>query len=313
MKLYNVVLDCTDSPMSRYLISDAAVWSGKPLVSASALRTEGQLMVLNNPPNCGPCYRCVFPKPPPAESVVSCGEGGILGPVVGVMGVLMALEAVKIITSNISKNRDIYSNRDMPSSNDVPSMLLFSTHSNPSFRNVRLRGKRPNCIACSGTPTTVKDTLPLDLVDYTNFCGIKKSVNLLDREERISAKEMLRIQQDGKVPLILDVRDVTQFEICHINGSINIPWSSIESTWDSKADETSGREPSEDISDTFARLRSKPDVSIHVICRFGNDSQLAVRKLKELGFDNGGRRWVGDIRGGLQSWRCDVDSSWPEY
>jgi len=105
MENYDLVLDCTDHPASRYLISDAAVLCGKLLISGSALRTEGQLMVLNNPPSTshqeagGPCYRCIFPKPPPIESVVSCGDGGILGPVVGVIGVLMALEAIKLIAS----------------------------------------------------------------------------------------------------------------------------------------------------------------------------------------------------------------------
>jgi adenylyltransferase/sulfurtransferase len=102
---YDLVLDCTDHPTSRYLISDICVLLHKPLISASALRTDGQLIVLNSPPlpagdaSGGPCYRCVFPKPPPAESVVSCGDGGILGPVVGTMGVLQALEAVKLITA----------------------------------------------------------------------------------------------------------------------------------------------------------------------------------------------------------------------
>ena len=99
---YDLVLDCTDNPATRYLISDTCVLLGKPLVSASALRIDGQLMVLNNPPlpagdpKGGPCYRCIFPKPPPPESVVSCGDGGILGPVVGVMGVLQALEAIRV-------------------------------------------------------------------------------------------------------------------------------------------------------------------------------------------------------------------------
>jgi adenylyltransferase and sulfurtransferase len=78
MKQYNIIVDCTDSPATRYLISDSAVVCSKPLVSGSALGTEGQLTVY-----CyrgGPCYRCVFPQPPPAESVLTCGEGGILGP-----------------------------------------------------------------------------------------------------------------------------------------------------------------------------------------------------------------------------------------
>ncbi|EHK50419.1 hypothetical protein TRIATDRAFT_297199, partial [Trichoderma atroviride IMI 206040] len=102
---YDLVLDCTDHPTSRYLISDICVLLSKPLVSASAFQTSGQLIVLNNPPGKGPCYRCVFPKPPPPESVVGCGEGGIIGPVVGTMGVLQALEAIKLIVRGDHLNK----------------------------------------------------------------------------------------------------------------------------------------------------------------------------------------------------------------
>ncbi|KAI4242812.1 MAG: hypothetical protein L6R42_010910 [Xanthoria sp. 1 TBL-2021] len=100
---YDLILDCTDHPATRYLISDAAVLTGKPLISASALGMEGQLLVLNDTWQVKDrqpgryCYRCVFPKPPPAETVLTCGEGGIFGPVVGVMGVLMATTALRTL------------------------------------------------------------------------------------------------------------------------------------------------------------------------------------------------------------------------
>ena len=100
------MLDCTDHPTSRYLVSDACVLLRRPLVSASAFQTSGQLVALNSPPGRGPCYRCVFPRPPPPESVVGCGEGGIVGPVVGVMGVLQALEAIRIISSGGLEQED---------------------------------------------------------------------------------------------------------------------------------------------------------------------------------------------------------------
>ena len=309
MKDYDVILDCTDNPKSRYLISDTAVLSGKPLVSASALRAEGQLMVLNNPVNQGPCYRCVFPKPPPAESVVSCGEGGILGPVVGVMGVLMALEAIKLLVSKAWSKYDTHAHGDTHASKYIPSMLLFSAYSNPYFRSIRLRGKRPNCVACSKQHVPIEDTSLLKLNDYTSFCGVKNPVDLLDPQERIGPKEMQQLQQDGNSPLILDVRETTQFDICHIDGSINIPYSSIESDWNDSA------KVSQDLSDAFSHLNAdfKHNTPIHVMCRFGNDSQLVVRKLKKLGLDDDGRRWIGDVRGGLQSWKRDVDPLWPEY
>ena len=317
---YDVVLDCTDHPTSRYLISDAAVLVGRPLVSASALRTDGQLMVLNNPlnnhgnANGGPCYRCVFPKPPPAESVIACGEGGILGPVVGVMGVLMALEAIKIIAST---NKTVGENAPgglSGTTGDTPSMLLFSAHNNPPFRTVRLLGKRARCIACSDAATITKESLASGSLDYTVFCGINKQIAVLDESERVKAKDVLESNHNGKIPLILDVRDATQFGICHIDGSINVPYSLIESASRARQDQDSEDRSLGALRDALSQSETRSeDSSIYVLCRFGNDSQLAVRKLKQLGFDNDGRRRIEDVKGGLLSWKRDVDPSWPEY
>lgn len=92
---YDVILDATDNVVTRYLLNDACVLAGKPLVSGSALQLEGQLTVYNY--NNGPCYRCIFPTPPPPEAVTNCGDGGVIGAVTGVIGALQALEAIKII------------------------------------------------------------------------------------------------------------------------------------------------------------------------------------------------------------------------
>ncbi len=233
---YDVVLDCTDAPASRYLISDVCVVLGKPLVSASALKTEGQLVVLNNPPRLPglagrPCYRCIFPKPPPAESVVSCGEGGILGPVVGVMGVLQALEAIKVITAN---NAEVNGN-DMhvdggTSFPNPPSMLLFSAYGSPQFRSVRLRSRKPNCAACSAQSRINSDVIQSGLFDYIQFCGTLAPVNELSPSERMSAAQLaknLHCDATGseETPIIIDTRDKTQFDLAHLDGSYNIPFS----------------------------------------------------------------------------------------
>jgi adenylyltransferase/sulfurtransferase len=178
------VLDCTDHPTSRYLISDACVLTGKPLVSASALKTEGQLIVLNNPPkppeelSGGPCYRCIFPKPPPAESVLSCGEGGILGPVVGIMGVLQALEAIKVLTK---QDKTANTNPSTTKGVEEPpraSLLMFSAYSNPQFRTMRLRSRRDTCAACSAERTISADSLTSGSLDYIAFCGRTAPVNV---------------------------------------------------------------------------------------------------------------------------------------
>ena len=311
MEDYNLVLDCTDHPASRYLISDAAVLSGKPLISGSALRTEGQLMVLNNPPSTshqevgGPCYRCIFPKPPPIESVVSCGDGGILGPVVGVIGVLMALEAIKLIVSG-----DTYSLTS--DKNVAPSMLLYSAYNTPPFRQVRLRGKRPKCTGCSTSGSITKHILNSGSIDYKVMCGITSPLDVLKQDERIHVRELKNNLDAGNKPhILLDVRDETQYGICNLEGSVNVPISAIEGMTGSR-DIVQNSDPT--INRFIASLEHLPfDAPIYTICRLGNDSQLVVRKLKSLGYDNDGQRWIGDIKGGYRAWRQHVDPEWPEY
>ena len=274
-------------------------------------------MVLNNPPSTqdglegGPCYRCVFPNPPPAETITTCGEGGILGPVVGVMGVLMALEAIKIMTSKSRISNTSRKDAKNEPSTETASMLLFSAYSSPSFRTVRLRGKRKRCAACSSQPTISKDSLTSGSLDYATFCGVNPPVRVLRPDERVDAKSFSIAQkQDKNDRLVIDVREKTQYDICHLDGSINIPFSEIESSLPSLA-------PAPDSlrSNTLSSLVYDPSKGdpIYVLCRFGNDSQLAVRKLKEAGFDNNGKRWIGDVQGGLRAWKQDVDPTWPEY
>ena len=318
---YDVVLDCTDHPTSRYLISDAAVLSRKPLVSASALRTEGQLMVLNNPPSSlnlepgGPCYRCVFPNPPPADSVIGCSEGGILGPVVGVMGVLMAFEAIKILASDSPSMQSLSKDEGVASSEPMPRMLLFSAYSEPQFRQVRLRGKRPLCIACSVEATITREALESGALDYAAFCGLNTSVEASDSAERIQAKELERRRTQPNSPyILLDVRDETQFGICNFPGSINIPLSVIEAlSYNTGRIVDAAQSEQHRKKLDVLRQQQPPNQPIYTICRFGNDSQIAVRKLRELGYDNDGKRRIGDIQGGLQAWAQDVDPQWPQY
>ncbi|BCR88485.1 urmylation protein [Aspergillus chevalieri] len=315
-KDYDLILDCTDNPATRYLISDTAVLLGKPLVSASALRTEGQLMVLNNPPRPagdatgGPCYRCVFPKPPPANSVVSCADGGILGPVVGTMGLLQALEAIKVITASDSTPRN------------PPSLLIFSAYSSPQFRSIKLRSRRANCAVCSAEAKVSLDTLKSGSTDYEFFCGTATPETLLSPEERISPQEYRARHPDtfaaGTTPAVdgkhtmIDVREKVQFDICNIDNSINIPISSILSSRPTPAAEDGIPAP---LPSWLPRDIASPDSTdpVYVVCRLGNDSQVAVKRLKELGLDRGGQRFIGDIQGGLHAWRRQVDPEWPEY
>lgn len=272
-------------------------------------------MVLNNPPKPpgdsygGPCYRCIFPKPPPPESVLSCGEGGILGPVVGVMGVLQALEAIKVITSMQTPTFGASppGAPDTPVSNttglgssssevEKPTLLMFSAYSSPQFRTVRLRARRPDgCAACSGLGAITRESMLSGSLDYVAFCGMTSPINLLPPEARISASDFADLRPDGSHVLI-DVRDETQFTICALRGSLNVPWTGNADTWLQQA--------------AMRGALNEDGKQRYVVCRVGNDSQLAARAM----MDRMGRTYgIMDIRGGFQAWRQEVDNEWPDY
>uniref|UniRef100_UPI00358F87FD adenylyltransferase and sulfurtransferase MOCS3 isoform X2 n=1 Tax=Myxine glutinosa TaxID=7769 RepID=UPI00358F87FD len=170
IKQYNIVADCSDNVPTRYLVSDACVLAQVPLVSASALRMEGQLTVY-----CckgGPCYRCINPEPPSPDTVTNCADGGVFGVVPGVMGSLQALEVLKIAAVFSAS----YSER----------LLLFDGLSG-RFRTVRIRGRQKHCIACGDS------SLIPPLPDYESWCGTTandkcRHLMLLNKEERIEVQ-----------------------------------------------------------------------------------------------------------------------------
>ncbi|EMC95696.1 hypothetical protein BAUCODRAFT_71821 [Baudoinia panamericana UAMH 10762] len=303
---YDLVLDCTDHPTSRYLVSDACVIAQKPLVSASALKTEGQLIVLNNPPrppgdaSGGPCYRCVFPTPPPAESVLSCGEGGILGPVVGVMGVLQALEAVKLLTAKPKPQANFVNlTTDFGDTESTkPSLLMFSAYSMPQFRSVRMRPRRKDCAVCSAQPTISAQSLTSGSLDYIAFCGVTTPVNLLPPALRMTASDFSQLPRDGSNVLI-DVRDETQYAICALRGSINVPWTGNADSWLEQG--------------VLRGALAQDGRDRYIICRLGNDSQLAAKAVIDRMSDQLAFATVKDIKNGFRAWRAEVDPSWPDY
>lgn len=316
---YDVVLDCTDHPTSRYLISDICVLLQKPLVSASALRTDGQMIVLNCPAapqgapgSAGkPCYRCVFPKPPPPESVVSCGEGGVLGPVVGVMGVLQAGEALKIIAGG----QHLPEGSRPTMEPQPPSLLLFSSPGNgpPSFRNVRMRGRRGDCLACSAASTMTLTSFRSGSLDYVQFCGGAPGLplSILAPEERISASEYHGLLSSSRIDeehLLLDVREREHFAISAIEGAVNVPYSIIQQGRERNG---TGEAADDEIQPDWIPPALPHHVPIYVVCRVGDNSQLVTRKLKEMGLDRSGERFIGDIRGGMRAWKEEVDETLP--
>ncbi|CAJ0650837.1 21119_t:CDS:10 [Entrophospora sp. SA101] len=207
IKSYDIVIDATDNVATRYLLNDACVILGKPLVSGSALRMEGQLTVYNHKD--GPCYRCMFPKPPPPESVLNCADGGVLG---------VALLAIKIAIN-------------MEEGEKPHNLLLFSAADYPLFRSMKLRSKKPNCSVCGENPTITQ------LQNYVQFCGtgaLDKSpdVKLLNHEERINVKTYNEIRLQCITHVLIDVRENVQFDICHLPGSINIPLQNLSTRLD---------------------------------------------------------------------------------
>ena len=151
IKDYDIVVDGSDNFPTRYLVNDACVIAKKPLVHAGIFRYDGQIMTIL--PGKGPCYRCLFPEPPPAGAVPNCQEGGILGAVAGVLGVLQANEALKFIL----QSGELLSGR----------LLIFNALDS-SFRTVKVP-KDKDCPVCSEHPTVTK------LIDYQEFCSLKKN------------------------------------------------------------------------------------------------------------------------------------------
>jgi adenylyltransferase/sulfurtransferase len=220
------------------------------------------------------------------------------------MGVLQALETIKVITKQpVEETQE-------PTASDRPALHIFSAYSNPPFRTIRLRGRRGNCAVCSSAATVTLHTLRSGSTDYVQFCGSANPPQLLSAQERISASEYKQISETKLSYTIIDVRDQTQFNICKLENSINIPITQLMN------------ETTTTNVDAAERLRSllppnTPTVDdkdpIYFVCRLGNDSQLAVQKFKELGLDRNGERFIGDIRGGFKSWKSEVDPEWPEY
>ncbi|KAL9629975.1 MAG: hypothetical protein Q9204_004973 [Flavoplaca sp. TL-2023a] len=322
---YDLILDCTDHPATRYLISDAAVLTGKPLVSASALGMEGQLLILNDNFQVKErqpgryCYRCVFPKPPPADTVLSCGEGGIFGPVVGVMGVLMATAALKILIRGKSSSSAISdSSFGLPS--DQPSMLLYSAVSEPMFRNVRIKGRRDNCPSCSTGATITRESLFDGTLDYAAFCGSKEGIRTLDDHERMKPLEYTQLIQrltplQRKNIVIFDVRPRTEYDLGHIEDSISWPILDIAKSFKnedpSSENASPGPHPLLQQGIGWDKIEVPPNARCaFMVCRRGNDSQLAATMLKrrKTDFD-----YIVEIKGGLEAWRKDVDPTFPDY
>lgn len=286
---YDVIIDGTDNFPTRYLTNDACVKLGKPNVYGSILRFEGQLSVFYAKE--GPCYRCMFPDPPPPGLVPSCAEGGVLGILPGTIGTLQATEALKLI---LGVGEPM-----------IGRMLLYDALE-MSFTTVRIR-KNPNCPVCS------KPADQVELIDYEQFCGspahdrseYKKQNGASDSTpmRQISVKQLKERIDAGDDVLILDVRDPQEWQINALDGSLRIPKQQIEIAKDAVLQ---GRKKREET--VLAQIPE--DREIIVQCRGGVRSAAVIDYLRQVGYD--GEKLV-NLAGGITAWARQVDPDMPIY
>lgn len=301
---YDVTCDTSDNAPTRYLVNDACFMTGRPLISASALGLEGQLGVYCHKE--GPCYRCMYPVPPPPETVGSCGENGVLGPVPGLMGTLQAVEAIKLLVG-------------LP----VLDKLLLYDAETSRFLSVKMRSKNPNCICAQPSVE--------ELVDYELFCSSKANdkspdISILHPSDHISVVDYHDIfLAFGVKHALIDVRSKQELEMVRLRNAYHVDIRDLNQCTNvelAKCTIFAGIQ-----FETILRYRH-----IFVICRRGNDSQKAVlllRKLIEMirnrNLSDGGNKFVGphyalldsyvikNIREGYYGWCKHIDESIPIY
>jgi sulfur-carrier protein adenylyltransferase/sulfurtransferase len=243
-KGYDVILDGTDNFPTRYLVNDACVISGIPNAYGSIFRFEGQASVFAT--KAGPCYRCLYPEPPPPGLVPSCAEGGVLGVLPGIIGVIQATESIKLVTGI---------------GEPLIGRFLIYDALKMKFRELKLK-KDPECPVCGPNPTVTK------LIDYDQFCGIAPAATenaggtVSDWE--ITPVELKKKLDAGETPLILDVREPNEYQINRIPGSTLIPLGELPRRYQ----------------------ELPRDREIVAQCKMGGRSAKAMDFLKTVGFTN---------------------------
>jgi molybdopterin/thiamine biosynthesis adenylyltransferase/rhodanese-related sulfurtransferase len=279
-KDYDIIADGTDNFQTRYLVNDACVLSGnKPNAYGSIFRFEGQASVFATKD--GPCYRCLYPEPPPPGLVPSCAEGGVLGILPGLVGTMQATEVIKLI---------------LGIGEPLIGKLLLVDSLAMSFRTLKLR-KNPDCPVCGTHPTVT------ELIDYDQFCGIEKPTEVgplevasdkavadaavVDGIPQISVEALKQKMDAGEKVFVLDVREPHEVPIANIGAPL-IPVGQIE--------QRTGEIP------------VAKDAEIVVHCRSGARSQKAAVALKNAGFTN-----VHNLTGGILAWADKIDPTMAKY
>ncbi|CAI5945488.1 unnamed protein product [Closterium sp. NIES-64] len=371
---YDVLLDASDNVATRYLASDAAVAARKPLVSGAALGTEGQITVYGASPT-APCYRCLFPSPPPTSACQRCSDSGVLGAalmcmplcaplclpcllrvslrifsphlfilmaslllpctshlpapllspararmaVPGVIGVLQAVEALKVVAGV-----------GAPLS---ARMLVYDALA-ASFLNVKLRSRVASCVACGEGATMTADSI--SAFDYQAFTSSPfhdqgpKSLSLIPPSQRVPPTALLAARQQRRPHVLLDVRPPHLFSIAHLPGAINTPLATLPAALDeiklaaqaaaTSASSTASQQAPAAACEQAAAAEEQQgggcggegeggvEAAVFVVCRRGNDSQRAVGVLREAGVGS-----AVSVDGGMLAWGAHIDPSFPAF
>lgn len=243
---YDIVADGTDNFPTRYLVNDACVLAGKPNVYASIFRFEGQATVFATPD--GPCYRCLYPQPPPPGTVPSCAEGGVLGILPGLLGVIQATETIKLI---------------LGIGQPLIARLLLVDALAMRFRELKLR-KNPDCPVCGAHPSVT------ELIDYDHFCGLAPATDLASAKQEKSLKngipqvtptELKQRLDAGQDVFVLDVREPFEYQIANIGGTLI---------------------PLNEVPQRLGEIDREREVVVH--CKSGGRSQRAAEFLAQQGY-----------------------------
>jgi molybdopterin/thiamine biosynthesis adenylyltransferase/rhodanese-related sulfurtransferase len=242
---YDLIVDGTDNFATRYMVNDAAVLLGKPYVWGSIYRFDGQSSVFwAGPPADGPCYRCLYPEPPPPGMVPSCAEGGVLGVLCASIGSIQVTEAIKLLTGT---------------GDPLVGRLMVYDALEMAYRSIKVR-KDPDCVLC-GPNATMTDLLE----DYEDFCGaVSEEAVAATANSTITATELKEWQDAGKDFLLVDVREPAEYEIVRIPGAVLIP----------KGDIVSG--------EALAQFPQDRQIVLH--CKSGARSAEALAALRAAGF-----------------------------
>ena len=285
---WDIVIDGTDNFPTRYLVNDACVKVGIPNVYGSIFRFEGQLSVFFADE--GPCYRCMFPEPPPPGLVPSCAEGGVLGILPGTIGTMQATEAIKLLLGIGDPM--------------IGRMMLYDALE-MSFQTIKVR-KDPNCPVCGIAADAI------ELIDYEQFCGMPahdhSEFSTVDETENIDIKtvtvhDVKSALENGDDVVVIDVRDPHEWDISVINGTVKIPKPDIQLA---KNGIQGGRRLWEETV-----LKDIPkDKTLYLHCRSGVRSADSIAFLSEVGYD---LEKMYNVEGGILAWADEIDPEMPKY